>query len=179
MSERPFWHVSSCRSLIGTAGENKQRSCVQLRHARLLRLDVLGLALQLKVWGWAWRPRLGAVVCVRKAEALPIKPSTDKEIQVPGLWADANKSAAAGSQGFVDIRSCKNIFSSLTCHPWSRDASPGEGVFGQGGFWWKELWGLVRGPRGGNLPAWMLLFEGRLVVMWQGGQKGPRWAPSV
>lgn len=44
LSERPFWHVSSCRSLIGTAGENQQRSCVQLRHARSLRLDVLGLA---------------------------------------------------------------------------------------------------------------------------------------
>lgn len=54
---------------------------------------------------------------------LPIKTRGDEEIKVPdAMWADAHKSAAIGSQGSVEMRSCKNIFSSLTCHPWSRDA---------------------------------------------------------
>lgn len=89
-----------------------------------------GLVVQLEVWGGVLIPRLGAAesvscgLCKTGVTAcLPIKTRGDKEIKVPGaMWADAHKSAAIGSQGSVEMRSCKNIFSSLTCHPWSRDA---------------------------------------------------------
>lgn len=95
---------------------------------------------------------------------LPIKTREDEEIKVPSLRADAHKSSAIGSQGFVEMRSCKNIFSSLTCHPWSRDAQPGKGVLGQNGLGRGEWWGLSRGPRG-RLTSLDALFEGCPVVM--------------
>lgn len=103
---------------------------------------------------------------------LPIKTREDEEIKVPSLRADAHKSAAIGSQGLVEMWSCKNIFSSLTCHPWSRDAQARQrecwARIDLGG---RDWWGLSRGPQG-RITSLDALFEGRPVVMCWVGWRG-------